>query len=479
MAPKIALYVESGLQAGRKFIVGEGDICLGRSSECEISAQDPALSRKHCLFEERDGVLYVTDLSSANGTFVNGEQIPDVEDVPLKTGDVIEAGGTCIRVVLDGPAKEVEVLDLSGSASGGDAPSEGFSVKAEDKPAPQGDAVNIDLGFNKDTAGESALEAGNVKSGSKFGMFRFVCAAFVLAAIVLGVFEYFSKDIAGLFGLAPDESVKRFSGGGVSNGHFVSLQYERVDATENGIYRCAITIDSSGMFRTVIDDVPANRHADESKKLEKKEVEALLKRLQLEQLRKADRLAVDIARPNELHSLTLQLAWTDEIRTYCVENAAIPEEFDVTRNVLEAFAQSEFSLGAMEQTAEQLIAASDDAERLGDSKWDERDNGLDNLVKSLRSYEEAIELLKTVSPKPPMYSRIVDKKARTLREYERRYKMKRADCDLAFNQKNWESASRAFGELRDMIDKQDSRYNEITAKLNEVQRKSAERKGAK
>jgi uncharacterized coiled-coil protein SlyX len=78
-----------------------------------------------------------------------------------------------------------------------------------------------------------------------------------------------------------------------------------------------------------------------------------------------------------------------------------------------------------------------------------------------------------------MYSRIVDKKARTLREYERRYKMKRADCDLAFNQKNWESASRAFGELRDMIDKQDSRYNEITAKLNEVQRKSAERKGAK
>ena len=69
------LIVTAGPFKGRTYSVTEGGIRLGRSSSCEISISDPSLSRNQCLFELRDGTVYVTDLASANGTDVNGVQI--------------------------------------------------------------------------------------------------------------------------------------------------------------------------------------------------------------------------------------------------------------------------------------------------------------------------------------------------------------------------------------------------------------------
>ena len=67
------LLVKVGPLEGRRFTVTEAGIRLGRSSSCEISIPDPALSRNQCLFELRDGKVWITDLASANGTAVNGE----------------------------------------------------------------------------------------------------------------------------------------------------------------------------------------------------------------------------------------------------------------------------------------------------------------------------------------------------------------------------------------------------------------------
>ena len=49
------LLVKVGPLEGRRFTVTEAGIRLGRSSSCEISIPDPALSRNQCLFELRDG----------------------------------------------------------------------------------------------------------------------------------------------------------------------------------------------------------------------------------------------------------------------------------------------------------------------------------------------------------------------------------------------------------------------------------------
>src|ERR1700693_2989043 len=52
---------------------------------------DPTVSRVHCVLERVASRWCVRDLSSRNGTFVNGERI--WSEVPLRGGDEIRVGG--------------------------------------------------------------------------------------------------------------------------------------------------------------------------------------------------------------------------------------------------------------------------------------------------------------------------------------------------------------------------------------------------
>ena len=90
--------------AGTRFEVGAGGVRLGRSSSNDVSIPDEELSRNHCLFEQSgEAGIRVTDLASANGTFVNGEQLGS-DSRELKAGDAIEVGSTAISVIGEEPA---------------------------------------------------------------------------------------------------------------------------------------------------------------------------------------------------------------------------------------------------------------------------------------------------------------------------------------------------------------------------------------
>lgn len=63
---------------------------IGRSSSNEIPLKDPYISKKHVRFIEDEGLVFLEDLKSANGSYVNGDRIMDV--VRLKNGDRIKLG---------------------------------------------------------------------------------------------------------------------------------------------------------------------------------------------------------------------------------------------------------------------------------------------------------------------------------------------------------------------------------------------------
>jgi len=87
---EVVLVVAAGPDQGKRFFLKRGErYILGRRATCQIVLTDPTVSREHALLEWRDGELYLTDLKSKNGTYVNGSRI--VEHC-LQPGDQIQVG---------------------------------------------------------------------------------------------------------------------------------------------------------------------------------------------------------------------------------------------------------------------------------------------------------------------------------------------------------------------------------------------------
>ena len=81
----------------QRFPVAEGEcLTIGRLSECEIVLEDQGVSRRHFTVEARGERLIVTDLDSANGTFVNDRLIHSCTVAP---GDTIRAGSVALVVL--------------------------------------------------------------------------------------------------------------------------------------------------------------------------------------------------------------------------------------------------------------------------------------------------------------------------------------------------------------------------------------------
>ncbi len=88
--------MRSGPMTGKTFPIEEEENILGRDLANEIIISDPEVSRRHARFFIRDENVYVEDLGSTNGTFLNGERISNAQQ--LRSGDVITLGESVVLV---------------------------------------------------------------------------------------------------------------------------------------------------------------------------------------------------------------------------------------------------------------------------------------------------------------------------------------------------------------------------------------------
>jgi hypothetical protein len=79
-------------------MTGYGVVTVGRDAECMYRIPDPYVSKQHCRFVLDGGVVYVEDLGSANGTYVDGQRIEPGRRTPVRSGSRVTAG---TRVQLD------------------------------------------------------------------------------------------------------------------------------------------------------------------------------------------------------------------------------------------------------------------------------------------------------------------------------------------------------------------------------------------
>jgi diguanylate cyclase (GGDEF)-like protein len=88
------LLVIAGANAGELFPIRQGETLLGRSRQAKVLLDDEGISRRHAAITRERKLVRISDLGSANGTFVNDERV----DSPrvLMDGDKILLGSVTI-----------------------------------------------------------------------------------------------------------------------------------------------------------------------------------------------------------------------------------------------------------------------------------------------------------------------------------------------------------------------------------------------
>ena len=83
---------------------------IGRGREASLTLPHPLVSRLHTEIVERDGRLFVRDLGSLNGTFVNNKRI-ETEQV-LEPNQLLTLGNVTFRAIYDVPtSSEADRVD--------------------------------------------------------------------------------------------------------------------------------------------------------------------------------------------------------------------------------------------------------------------------------------------------------------------------------------------------------------------------------
>ncbi|MBN2082385.1 FHA domain-containing protein [bacterium] len=96
---------------GRSYPLVDGESVVGRSGEADVTIADGYISRLHARFLVEDDSITITDLGSANGTFIGEDRLAADEPVELMVGTELKLGQTMLQLT------RVESLAASGQTA--------------------------------------------------------------------------------------------------------------------------------------------------------------------------------------------------------------------------------------------------------------------------------------------------------------------------------------------------------------------------
>jgi hypothetical protein len=96
-------FISGKYQGGEFPIVTGKEILIGRSSDLDMVLVEDMVSRKHARIQTQGDQIWIEDLGSTNGTFVNGEKIKRAR---LKEGDRVLIGTSILKVIAGDAPKD-------------------------------------------------------------------------------------------------------------------------------------------------------------------------------------------------------------------------------------------------------------------------------------------------------------------------------------------------------------------------------------
>ncbi|MCX6129877.1 MAG: GGDEF domain-containing protein [Proteobacteria bacterium] len=95
----------SGTNLGKRYILDQKETVVGRSPTVEIVVNEQSVSRAHAQCQQQDDDIYVADLGSSNGTYVNDKKITGRQI--LRDGDIIRLGNIVFKFFAQGNVENV------------------------------------------------------------------------------------------------------------------------------------------------------------------------------------------------------------------------------------------------------------------------------------------------------------------------------------------------------------------------------------
>lgn len=100
---KLVFYLHDGNI--EEFNVQKDSVIIGRGKSCDVPVSFDGFSRQHAQIELIDGDIFVTDLGSTNGVFIDGNRIPPSQRTPMQSFFNLQMGSAQrVEVIDDSPA---------------------------------------------------------------------------------------------------------------------------------------------------------------------------------------------------------------------------------------------------------------------------------------------------------------------------------------------------------------------------------------
>lgn len=112
----VLIVIRGALQGKKYSLKGQRKFLLGRDKSVEIQLDDANVSRQHAQITLEGDKIFIEDLGSRNGTFLNDEPLGS-EKVALEKEDMIKVGSTILKFLPAGTLETLYHINLTNAAS--------------------------------------------------------------------------------------------------------------------------------------------------------------------------------------------------------------------------------------------------------------------------------------------------------------------------------------------------------------------------
>ncbi|MDA3799987.1 MAG: FHA domain-containing protein [Kiritimatiellae bacterium] len=442
----VHLLITAGKDLGRKISISKVGTKVGRStSGNDLVIIDDMLSRQHCRFYFENDLLHVEDLDSANGTLVDDVEIKSKQLFP---GNEVLLGDTILKVVsnrLDGTVVDEQ--------------------PQSDNPAKSGPKPLVDLGFNSSRNAANTQSSPSALGKKPLGFLLVIVVLLLLVVWGPKILKSFSfKSTKGQVAeVLPLPAVSK---------HLL-LNYEKVQASPENIFRYYLTLDADTNLTVEIDDLINDRHVSKNVVVDNPEyIGKIIDGLRNSGIYGLDEKYQGLSGDDSIESYELSITIGLDHKTIKVYNRVEPEEFKAARETIEEFAKNELGIWAIQFSKEKLLELAEDAYLNGQKLYNEKQVDYANLSESIVFLKQSEWYLETVDPKPDYYGQLIRLLNDGEVELQQKYDDQNFNAERAMKLKEWTIAKQELEQIIAMIpNRSDERNIEARRKLIDVKRR--------